>query len=125
MTDPPSINSRARKLYVRIQKDLEALKSAEGPERETVLLRISSEIGELAKLAESANLSPEALGHERSMRRMLYCWLARIAWKLLRIQSGTDFYTTPRGYRIHAIKQGAVAGSSDETASSSFWAVAA
>ncbi|MDE2782448.1 MAG: hypothetical protein OXK77_05800 [Gemmatimonadota bacterium] len=125
MNDPPTTTPRANELYLLIQRDLEVARTAEAPEREAVLLRVSSRIRELATLAEAETAANERASHGRSRREWWYM-LARIWWKLLKIQSGTDFYTLLKGHRTYAIcRVGPFVRSGHETPATSRWLVAA
>ena len=126
MNDPPTTTPRAKELYLLIQKDLEAARTAEAPEREAVLLRVSSRIRELATLAVAETAANERASHGRSRRERWWYMLARISVELLRIQSGTDFYTLLRGHRTDATDRvGPFVGSGDETTATGRWPVAA
>jgi hypothetical protein len=87
--DPPT-ESRANGLYLKVLDDLEAVKVADGVARDAVLLRISDNVGELARLAERADGAPT---HEGSWRQQIPVWVAKISWELVKILSDTDFYT--------------------------------
>ena len=123
--DPPSTNSRARKLYSRILVELEAANAAEGPEREAVLLGVSDLVGELAEIAEGATVTTEASDNEGPTRGEVLFLLSRISLELLRILSGAGFY---RGYRRneeHGTRRRPFFGSSDQVDSRGLWPVAA
>lgn len=126
MNDPPTTTPRAMELYLLIQKDLEAARTAEAPEREAVLLRVSSRIRELATLAGAEVAASEGASHGRLRRERWFYILARISVELLRIQSGTDLYTLLRGHRTYATSRaGPFIGSGDETTATCRWPVAA
>ena len=123
--DPPPINSRARRLYSRILADLQAAKSAQGPEREAVLLRISDSVGELARIAEGAEATTDAPDNEGPTRGEIYFWLSQISLELLRILSGAGFYTVLKGNKTYGARWSPVLGSGDEADSISLWSFAA
>lgn len=126
MNDPPTTTPQANELYLLIQGDLEEARTAEAPERETVLLRVSSRIRDLATLAGAEVATSEGASHGRSTREKWFYILARISVELLRIQGGTDFYTLMRGHRKHATSRAdAFFGSGDETIATGRWPVAA
>ena len=126
MNDPPTTTPRAHQLYSLIQRDLEVARTAEGSQREAVLLRASSRIRELATLAGAEAAANDKARHGRSTRERLYYMLARISVQLLKIQSGTDFYTLLRGHRTYATRRASpFVGSGDETTATSRWPVAA
>lgn len=126
MNDPPTTTPRANELYLLIQKDLEDARTAEAPERETVLLRVSSRIRDLATLAGAEVATSEGASHGRSTRGKWFYILARISVELLRIQSGADFYTTNERNRKHATSRAdAFVGSGYETTANGRWPVAA
>ena len=87
--DPPT-EARAHELYLLVLDDLERVKLTEGVAREAVLLRVSNRVGELAEIAEGADVAPV---HEGSWRRQASVWVVKISWELLKILSDTDFYT--------------------------------
>ena len=121
----PPTNSRARRLYSRILKDLEAARSAQGPEREAVLLRISDMVGELTEIAEGADARTEAPANEGPRRGEVYSWLSRISLELLRILGGADFYTVLNWSARYGTRWNPIFGSSDEADSTGLWSVAA
>ena len=123
--DPPPIHSRARRLYSRILTDLEAANSAEGAEREAVLLRVSDSVGELAGIAEGAEATTDAPDNEGPTRSEVYFWLSQISLELLRILSGSGFYTVLRGREAYGTRWSPVLGSGDEADSISLWSFAA
>ena len=126
MNDPPTTTPRAHELYLLIQRDLEVARTAARPEREAVLLRVSSRIRELATLAGAEMAANEKARHGRSTREWWCYMLARISVELLKIQSGTDFYTLQRGHRTYATSRASpFVGSGDETTATSRWPVAA
>lgn len=126
MNDPPTTTPQANDLYLLIQRDLEVARTAEAPEREAVLLRVSSRIRELAILAGAETAANERASHGRSRRERWCYMLARIAVELLKIRSGTDFYTPLRGRRINATSRaGPLVGSGDEKTAAGRWPVAA
>lgn len=126
MNDPPTTNPRAHQLHSLIQKDLEVARTTDGPERETVLLRVSSRIRELATLAGAETAASERAGHGGTTRERWFYMLARISVELLKIQSGTDFYTLLRGHRTYVTSRASpFVRSGDETTATSRWPVAA
>ena len=86
--DPPT-ESRARALYLQVLDDLETVRTTDGEARDAVLLRVSDNVGELAKLAEGAQV---ASAHEGSWQPQVFAWVARISWELVKVLSDTDFY---------------------------------
>lgn len=126
MNDPPTTTPQAHQLYSLIQRDLRVARTAEGPQREAVLLRVSSRIRELATLAGAESAANDKARHGRSTRERWYYMLARISVQLLKIQSGTDFYTLLKGHRTYATSRARpFVGSGDETTATSRWPVAA
>lgn len=126
MNDPPTTTPRANELYSLIKRDLEVARTAEAPERETVLLGVSSRIRELATLAGAETAASEGASHGGTTREKWFYMLARISVELLKIQSGTDFYTTQRGHRTYATSRATpFVGSGDEATATSRWPVAA
>ena len=123
--DPPPANSRARTLYSRILRDLEAATSAQEPEREAVLLRISDMVGELAEIAEGAAANADAPNNEGPTRGETYLWLSRISLELLRILGGAGFYTALRGNDAHGTRRNPVVGPNLQADSTGYWPVAA
>lgn len=125
MKPPPPTKSRARRLYERILEDLDAARSALGPEREAVLLRISRMVGDLAEIAEGADARADAPANEGPRRGQVYTWLSRISLELLRILGGADVYTVMNRNARYATRWNPIFGSSDEGDSTGLWSVAA
>ena len=123
--DPPSTNSRARKLYSRILVELEAANAAEGPEREAVLLGVSDLVGELAEIAEGAAVAAEASDNEGPTRGEVLFLLSRISLELLRILSGAGVYSGYRRDEEHGTRRRPVFGSRDQVDSRGLWPIAA
>ena len=120
--DPPT-ESRATELYLEVLQDLEIARLSDGVARDAVLLRISNKVGELAEIAEGADVAPV---HEGSWRRQAYAWLAKISWELLKIMSDTDFYMPrPLTGESNAGRIDAHSRSSDEAHPCVFRAIAA
>ncbi len=86
--DPPT-ETRANQLYLQVLEDLELVHRTKGVARGAVLLRVSNRVGELAEIAEGADVAPN---HEGSLRNQVLTWVARISWELLKILGDTDFY---------------------------------
>ena len=122
--DPPPTNSRARALCRRILADLQVAKSAEGPEREAVLLGVSDLVGELAEIAEGAEAKADAPDNEGPTRGQIYFLVSRISLELLRILGGADYYVIWRD-AAYGTRWDSILGSSDETDSAGRWLVAA
>lgn len=125
MKPPPPTNSRARRLYERILQDLDAARSAHGPEREAVLLRISRMVGDLAEIAEGAHARTDAPTNEGPTRGQVYSWLSRISLELLRILGGADVYTALNWSARYGTRWNPILGSSYEADSTVLRAVAA
>ena len=124
--DPlPPANSRARRLYSRILADLQVAKSAQGRERDAVLLRVSDMVGELAEIAEGAETTTAAPDNEGPMRGEVFFLLSRISLELLRILGGADFYSELRRIEANGTRWRLVVGSSDQADSDGRWPVAA
>ena len=78
--DPPPANSRTRRLYSRILADLQAANSAQGREREAVLLRVSDMVGELAEIAEGAEAATEVPDNEGPTRGEVFPSFRESRW---------------------------------------------
>ena len=122
---PLSTCSRARRLYSRILRDLEAASSAHGPAREAVLLRISDLVGELAEIAEGAEVTTDSPDNEGPTRDEVFFWLARISLELLRILGGAGCYTAWRRNKAYGSRRKPVLGSSAEADPTRIWSFAA
>ena len=123
--NPPPANSRARRLYSRILAALQAANSAEGREREAVLLRVSDMVGELAEIAEGVEATTNAPDNEGPTRGEVFFLLSRISLELLRILGGADVYSGLRRIEAYGTRWRLVVGSSDQADSAGRWPVAA
>lgn len=96
MNDPP-INPDALRLEREILLDLESLPTLKGKDRDAVLSRLASKVGELVKLAERDPPSEESVHHEATGEQdWVYQVLFRLSWELLKRLGNADFYlSTP------------------------------